>query len=117
MKINNWMYPARKYIQGYGLMGSDAVDVASSFLDGVALQYWQSVEKSLIAQLMEITLFYRIKYETFCKVIEGRFLHTNHVADMLKNVSFETNYECQSLKYPNYFVGIFSQNLQYQMPS
>lgn len=43
--LDNWIYSVNQYCRNYGLEDAEAIDVAVSFLEGTALQFWRMYEK------------------------------------------------------------------------
>jgi hypothetical protein len=67
VKIENWIFTIKQYAKAFNLTGVTAVDMAASYLDKIALQYWRTRSSGIT------------DIEEFFKVIRDRFYPTDYI--------------------------------------
>jgi len=95
--IDNWIFAIKEYIDGYEIKGAQAVKVAASFTDGLALQFWRTYKNGLEERkAADIPGDYGVLEDVaeFLQLIRNKFFpsdYTQNIRDKLFNLSQVTS--------------------------
>ena len=101
MKIDNWVFSVREYVNNFRVTGPDAVSLAASFTDGVAKQFWRNKQDELTAMRAQgVRGNYAAldNHNAFLEMIRERFYPADYVQkirdklDKLKQVKSVGDY-------------------------
>ena len=85
LMIDNWIFSVREYLAAYRVCGAEAVNVAASFTDGIAKQFWRMKKEEFSFSSPELLG----DLECFFDLIRNRFFPSDFVQvlrDKLENL-------------------------------
>lgn len=102
LKIDNWVYSVREYIEAYGLSGQEALRVAVSFTEGLAKLFWRNEAVKFANSRTTISV------DLFLQCVSNQF-YPNDYVQKLRNRLSKLKQTKSAENYAKDFEGILMQ--------